>query len=313
MVKRRTAVFIWVIAAVFGISLTAYAEVVDRIVALVNNDIITLRQLNEQTQPYKEKILASQQTDEQKKQLIDRLEKDMLEQLVDATLTKQEAVKYGISVEDSDVDRAIENFKKANNLDDTTLERGLAAEGLTIEDYRAKIKDQILQSMLINRAVRSKIIVTDDDIKAYYEANKDSFSGLKKYRLKNILTRTQDQMNEVVARLKQNADFSTLARQFSIGSNASEGGDLGLFDIDSFSKDIQDALKGLGKGEYTKVLQTGSAYQIIYVDDVVMEGNQTLEEAKDKIREILFRSQGEKQFKEWIAKLKKNAHIKLML
>lgn len=313
MLKRRNTVFILGILLILGVSVNAGAEVVDRIVALVNNDIITLRDLNEATQPYREKIVASQQTDEQKRQLMEKLNQDMLDQLVDTALTKQAAVKYGIHVNESDVDNAIGNFKKQNNLDDAALDRALAAEGLTLEDYRARMRDQILQSMLINRAVRSKIIVTDDDIQAYYDANKAHFSGLKKYHLKNILTRTEDQMKEVVARLDKNGDFSALAKEFSIGSNASEGGDLGLFDIDSFSKDIKDALKGLGKGQRTQVLQTGAAYQIIYVDDIVLEGNQSLDQARDKIRETLYRQQGEKQFKEWMEKLKSDAHIKIML
>jgi len=282
-------------------------------VALVNNDIITLRQLNKATQPYREKIAASQQSEEKKAQLLAQLDKDMLSQLVEQSLTKQAAQKHGIQVDQAEVDQAIENVKKKNNLDDASLEAGLAAEGLTMAGYRAKLKDQITQSMLINRAVRSKVIITDQDIKAYYKANEKRFLGLKKYRLRNILTRTRDQMNEVVARLDKGEDFSAVAKAFSMGSNASQGGDLGLFDIDSFSKEIKDAVTGLEKGQRTQVLQTGSAYQIIYVEDIVMEGSQTLDEAKDKIREILFRQQGEKQFKEWMKTLKKNAHIKVML
>ena len=313
MLNRRNTVFILAALLVLGVSFNVHADIVDRIVALVNNDIITLRELNKATQPYREKIMASQQTDEQKTQLIEKLNKDMLDQLVDTTLTKQAAQQYGINVGKADVDNAIENVKKNNNLDDATLEAGLAAEGLSLEEYRGKIKDQITQSMLINRAVRSKIIVTDDDIKTYYEANQEKFSGLRKYRLRNILTRTEDKMKEVVARLDKNEDFSVLAKEYSIGSNAAEGGDLGLFDIDSFSQDIKDALSGLGKGQRTQMLQTGAAYQIIYVEDIVMEGSKTLDEATNDIKEILFRQQGEKQFKEWMEKLKKNAHIKVML
>jgi peptidyl-prolyl cis-trans isomerase SurA len=313
MLKRRNAVSILGILLVLSVSFNAGAQIVDRIVALVNNDIITLRQLNKATQPYREKIAASQQSEEKKAQLLAQLDKDMLSQLVEQSLTKQAAQKHGIQVDQAEVDQAIENVKKKNNLDDASLEAGLAAEGLTMAGYRAKLKDQITQSMLINRAVRSKVIITDQDIKAYYKANEKRFLGLKKYRLRNILTRTRDQMNEVVARLDKGEDFSAVAKAFSMGSNASQGGDLGLFDIDSFSKEIKDAVTGLEKGQRTQVLQTGSAYQIIYVEDIVMEGSQTLDEAKDKIREILFRQQGEKQFKEWMKTLKKNAHIKVML
>ena len=313
MVKRCNAVVIWGIALVLGLSLNARAEVVDRIVALVNDEIITLRELNDAAQPYVEKVMASQKTDEQKKKITDQIRSEILSKLIDGSLTKQAAVTYGIVVDDTDVDMAIDNFKKAHNLDDEGLEKGLASEGLTLETYRARMKDQILQSRLLTRAVRSKIIVTDEDVKAYYEAHAEQFAGTRKYHLRNILTLTEDKIKEVVAKLKQNEDFSALAKTYSVGSNASEGGDLGIFDIDSVSHEIKDAIAGLGKGEYTGIVKTGTAYQILYVDDIVTEGNLSLEAAGDKIREILYRTQGEKQFKDWIKKLKQNAHIKLML
>jgi len=313
MVKTRQILLITVAVAVMGNFYPLAAEVIDRIVAIVNNDIITLSDLNKSTQGYKNNILSSQNSDARKKELITQLESDMLGQLVENVLTLQEAQKYNIKVLDQDIDNAVENFKKTNNLDDERLKKGLAAEGLTLEDYRNKMKDQIRQSMLVNRAVRSKIIITDEEISAYYNDHKDQFTGIKKFRLQNILIQNEQDIQTVVTQLKDKASFSQLAREYSIGSNASEGGELGLFDISSFSDDIRNAIQDLKKGQFTQVLKTGNAYQIIYVDDIIMEGSQTVEQAKEKIQNILFRAQGEKQFKEWMEALKKNAHIKLML
>ncbi len=313
MVKTRQIILIAAALAVMGNFYPLAAEIIDRIVAIVNNDIITLSDLNKSTQSYRQNIQASQNTDTRKKELIAQLESDMLRQLVENSLTVQEAEKYGIEVTGQDIDHAVENFKKANHLDDEKLERGLAAEGLTLADYRNKIKDQIRQSMVVNRAVRSKIIITDEDVSAYYNDHKDQFTGIQKYRLKNILTQNEQDIQTVLTKLKGKASFSQLAQKYSIGSNASEGGELGVFDISSFSDDIRNAVQGLKKGEFTQVLKTGTAFQIIYVEDIIMEGNQTVEEAKEKIQNILYRAQGEKQFKEWMESLKRNAHIKLML
>ena len=301
-----TLLLIWS-SPVFG------EEIIDRIVAVVNNEIVTLSQLNKATLVYRANIEASQNSQTRKQELISQLETDMLNQLVENSLTVQEAVKYGIEVQDEDVDRAIENFKKSNNLDQDGLERGLAAEGMTLEEYRARMKDQILQSMLVNRAVRSKIVITDDEIKAYYDTHKDVFTGTRKYHLKNIIAQNEEDIKTVQEGLKHKASFAELAKKYSIGSNASQGGELGLFDIASFSEQIRTAVEGLGKGEYTQVMNTGGAFQIIFVEDIVMEGGLTLEQATTKIQDILFRERGEKQFKEWMQSLKKNAHIKLML
>ena len=313
MIKTRQIILMAFAVAVMGNFNPLAAEIIDRIVAIVNNDIITLSELNKSTQSYRQNIEASQNSGARKKELIAQLESDMLGQLVENVLTAQEAQKYGIEVQDRDIDNAVENFKKANNLDDERLKNGLAAEGLTMEDYRKKMSDQIRQSMLINRAVRSKIIITDEDVSAYYNDHKDQFTGIKKFRLKNILTKNEPDIQAVVNKLKDKVSFAELAREYSIGSNASEGGELGLFDISSFSDDIRNAIQGLKKGEFTQVLKTGSAFQIIYVDDIIMEGSQNAEQAAGKIQNILYRAQGEKQFREWMESLKKNAHIKLML
>ncbi len=313
MLKKNNQIIVWTALLFMGVFTLATAEVVDRIVAVVNNEIITLSQLNKATEQYKVNIASSQNSQAQKEELVKQLETDILQQLIDASLTRQEAVKYGIDVDDTDVDRAMDNFKKSNNLDQETLERGLAAEGLTIDDYREKLREQILQSMLVNRAVRSKVIITDSDVQKYYEANIDKFSGVKKYKLRNILTESEDDIQFVEKKLRKKASFAALAKEYSIGSNASEGGNLGVFDINSFSQQIKTALENLKKGEFTSVMRTGKAYQIIYVADILMEGNLTVEQASEKIQEILYQKQAEQQFKEWIHSLKEGAHVKLML
>lgn len=313
MINLRQVLSLAAATAVILNYVPVYAEVVDRIVAIVNNDIITLSELNKAAQPYRQNVEASQNSNARKKELLRQMETDMLNQLVETSLANQEAEKFGIKVTDEDVDRAVENFKQENRLDDEGLERGLAASGMTLADYRKRLKTQIQQSMLVNRAVRSKIIITDEDVQEYYTAHKDQFTGIRKYRLRNILTRTSEDMDLVKAKLKQNVPFQELAEEYSIGSNASEGGALGLFDITSFSEEIRNALEGLEKGGFTPVLQTGGAFQIIYVDDIVLEGSQTVDQAKKQIQDILFREQGQQQYELWIESLKKNAHIKLML
>lgn len=289
------------------------AEVVDRIVAIVNNEIVTLSELNRAVLPYRQKIEVSQNSQERKEQMIAQLEKDMLDQLVEKSLAKQEASKYGIKVTDADVDRAIENFKKTNNLDDQRLELGLANEGLTLEEYREKMKGQIRQSMLVNRAVRSKIIITDEEVTQYYEAHMDEFQGKTKYRLRNIITQSEQEMATVLEKLSSGLAFDDLARVYSVGSNAPDGGELGLFDIASFSDQIREAVQPLKKGEHTPVIQSGNTFQLIYVEEIITEGSSDLDQAREKIRSILYRTQGEKLFRQWMESLKTHAHIKLMI
>lgn len=296
-----------------GICAIASAEVVDRIVAVVNNEIITLSELNKATLPYRQNIDGSQNTSEKKQELIKTLERDVLQQLIDRSLTSQEAAKYNIEVSKEDVDSAINNFMTVKKMDQEELEAALAADGLTLKDYQSKMKKQILQSKLISRAVRSQVIITDADIKTYYDAHVDEFTGVKKYHLRNILMEKQADLAAIEPKIGNPGSFEQLAKEHSIGSNASDGGDLGVFDINNFSEEIKISLQALGKGDHTPVLQVGQGYQIIFVEDILMEGNKTLDQARDQIENILYKEQAEKRFKEWIESLKKQAHIKIML
>ncbi|MCP3943711.1 MAG: parvulin peptidyl-prolyl isomerase [Desulfobacteraceae bacterium] len=313
MIKNTKFSILCLVLIIIGAYSIASAEIVDRIVAVVNNDIITLRQLDKATKPYKLNIEASQNSSEQKKQLIETLEKDVLGQLIDRSLTSQEAVKYNIEVTKKEVDGAINYFMKTNKMDQEGFERSLTAEGISYKDYRAKMRGEILQSMLINRAVRSQVIITDTDIKNYYDAHKEEFSGMKKYHLRNILMENKADLRAVEKKLGKNFSFAQLAKKYSIATNASDGGDLGAFELNSFSENIKNSLQSLGKGDHTPILEAGQGYQILFVENLLMEGNKTLKQASDQIENILYKEKAEKRFSEWMDSLKKHAHIVILL
>lgn len=287
-------------------------EIVDRIVAVVNDDIITLSQLHKAVQPYLKQVSSSQRSEAEKTKMVETIEKEMLQTLIDRTLTRQEAVRRQISVSDEDVDSAIENFKQQNGLDQKGLEQALAADGISMDEYRERVREDMIQSLLINRVVRSRIIVTQADIEAYYHAHPEKFKGDEKYHLRNILTATESDAQQVLSRLDQGLSFSEAARQFSMAPNADEGGDLGVFDINTFNDTIKAAVAPLKQGEYSKVVSTQQGFQIIFVEEIQSAGK-TLDQARDEIQQILYQEQGEEKFSTWIESLKKNAHIKIML
>ena len=314
MLKTWNVLLLGTIILAAGLHVPVQAEVVDRIVAIVNDDIITLSKLNKITKAYRQNIEASQSPDAQKKEMLFQVQKKALQQLVDISLTMQEAKKLGIEITDTDIDAAIANVKKEKNLDDEALEQGLAAEGMTLQDYREQMREKITQSMLINRTVRSKVVITDGEVQAYYDENKADYAGVTKYQLKNIITETESDIREVESKLAgKSMGFSELARNYSIGSNASQGGELGVFEISSFSQEIGEAVQGLEKGQHTEILPAGSAFQIIYVDDIIIEGRKSVEEAKSEIQDILFKGMAKDQFDKWLKSLKESAHSKVML
>ena len=289
------------------------AETLDRIVAVVDSDIITLAQLNKETDKYRKNIESYENSEVKKKALMDELNKKMLESLIDQSLTQQEAKKYNIDVSEMDIDGAIENVKRIKSLSNEALEKAIAQEGLTVKEYRETIKKQILQSRLINFAVKSKVVITDAEIRKQYDANAEKYTVNRKYHLKNILMNDRAKMDAIKIKLDNKEDFSELAKQYSMASNASDGGDLGVFDSTSFSAGIKDGIALLKKGEHTEVIQTAQGFQIFYAEDIEQGSTKTFEQARDEIHEALYQEQVKEKFDTWLESLKKKAHIKILL
>ncbi|MBT4874092.1 MAG: parvulin peptidyl-prolyl isomerase, partial [Desulfobacula sp.] len=262
---------------------------------------------------YIKNIDSSGYSGEKRKEAVKQINNKILMAMVDRSLTQQEAQKYQISVSDTEIDNALENVKNARSLSQKEFLNALTNQGVTLKEYRESIEKQILQSKLINHAVKSKVIITESEIKNYYDTNAQKYSGKKKYRLRNILMNNEDRIKEIKKKLDAKIDFPALAKQYSLSPNASDGGDLGLFDISNFSENIKEIISGLNTGEYSNAISTSQGFQIFYVEDIVLDGNKSYEQARDEIHEILYNEQVEKKFKTWLESLKKNAHIKIML
>jgi len=313
MRKKINGVIFSLVLIGFGFCGSISAEVIDRIVAIVNNDIVTLVQLSKETAPYIKNIESSGSSEEKKNEAVKQINNKILMAMVDRSLTQQEAQKYRITVSDTEIENALENVKKERSFSQEDFEDALKKEGRTIKGYREDVRKQILQSKLINHAVKSKVVITESEIKKYYDSNAKKYSGQKKYHLRNILMDNEDELKQIRKKLDAKEDFSGLAKKHSLLPNASEGGNLGLFDINNFAENIKEIISGLNKGDYSNVISTTQGFQIFYVEDIVLDGNKTYEQAHDEIQEILYSEQVKKKFETWIESLKENAHIKIML
>ncbi len=295
------------------LSYSVSAEVIDKIVAIVDNDIITLVELNKETSAYKNKIETGAYSDNEKLKMIQEVNTKVLNALIDNSLTNQEAVKYRLSVSDKAVDNAVENMMASRSMSLEQLEKALDNDGLTLTEYRKNIKKQILRTKLVNHAVKSKVVILESDIEIYYNNHKEKYSGHKKYYLRNILINKEDKIQEIRSQLDDKKDFKGLAKQYSIAPNAKDGGDLGLFDIQNFPDNIKTEIVKLKKGQFTDIITTPQGFQIFYIEDIVLKGGKTYDQARDEIYKILYNAQAEKKFKTWLESLKQNAHIEIML
>lgn len=308
----------------FSIPKDGRAEIVDRIVAVVNDDIVTLFELNRSFKPYAERIRQSGFTSEKEQKMLYKVREDILNQLIDQKIEDQEIKLSNITISEKEIDETIERIKGSNFYTDEDLRAALAKEGITLEKFRQRLKEQMLRTKLVRIKVKSKIVITNKDIKSYYENNRDKYGGMKKYYLRNIIMKVplladekekleiQTRMDSVLEKLMAGESFETLAMTYSESSMAAKGGDLGWFELDNLSPQLQNAIKGMTAGEYTPVLDTDQGYQIFFVEDVVTTPGKPLEEVSPEIERILFNEIVDKKFQSWIEDLRRQSHIKII-
>ena len=330
MMKRRSVpstlltLFIGLASVIWGTQ-TVHAEVVDRVVAVVNNDCIALSELNERIEPFLRKLREANYPPETERQMAFQLRKDVLDRMIDEKLTAQEAEKAKVKVNDSEVDAQIERIKSQHFLTDEDLRNSLAEEGLTLEEYRERLRAQILQATLVNIEVKSKVAITDKDIQEYYEEHKDSFEETRKYHLRTILIKvpvsagSEDKekaramMESIVRALYSGAPFDELARQYSEDASAADGGDLGEFIFSELSDEVQDAVRDLSKGDISHILEAPEGYRILMVQDIEKKPGKSVEEAKAEIQEKLYQEVVEKEYEAWLKRLRDRSDVKITM
>jgi len=304
---------------------TQSAKIVDRIVAVVNDDIISLRELNQAVKPYSDKIKVLNYSSEKKQEMLFKVREDFLDQLINRKLTSQKIKRSKISVSEKEIDLALERIKKTSLLTDEELRKALSQEGLSMDEYRENLKEQLLRTRLVNLEVRSKIIITEEDINSYYKKNYDKYKGERKYHLRNIVMRIPrfagdadkkkvfERMEELLEQLDEGESFADLARAHSEALvAASEGGDLGMFKIETLSPQLQDAIKELQPGEYTSILETDQGYQIFFIQNILETPVKLLKEVLPEIQEQLFNKIINEKYRTWLEELRKKSHIKII-
>lgn len=321
--KSVKAVLMGVTAAVF-MSLSAQASVADRIVAVVNDEVITLSELNGAFDPYREKLEAAYQGQEREKALTEARE-TLLNRMIDALLMQQESRKTGIVVREEEVTEAIKDLLAKRNISQEDLLKGLAQEGTTLEAYRKEIRDQLMRIKLIRRDIKSKVAVTDEEIGEYYRKHREEYEGKESVRIKQILLplpKEEDQAvreklradaGEIHRRLMNGESFDQLSAKYSEGPAAATGGDIGYVERGMIIHEVEDVAFKLPLQQISGVIESSVGFHIVQVIDRRGAGIKGIESVREEIREKIDREKMEKKFEEWLEALRKKSNIGIKL
>ncbi|MDL2286735.1 peptidyl-prolyl cis-trans isomerase [Desulfococcaceae bacterium OttesenSCG-928-F15] len=304
--------------------LFAEKEIIDRILVIVDERIITQSALEEAFAPMKERIEASEYSADEKKAIIQRYRSETLKQLIDQTITDIAVEKAEIRVSDQEIEDAVTQTRMNYNLSLEEFEEALAGEGLTLELYKNQIRNQMLRSRLVNYEIRSKIVITDEDVEAFYKAHPERYLMQRRYHLARIFIpymaeMTEEQQNaqnrkmeQVVIGLQAGEDFALLADRENPPGISGNGGELGWFDEKSLSPAIANALAPLGPGGVSDVLQSSQGLQIFKILEIAPQAQRPLEEVADEISEELYTTEVNSRLEKWLTDLRDKVHIRIL-
>lgn len=303
----------------------ASAAVIDRIVAVVNDDIITLSELQEENLPLINQIKESYGGEERRRRIQD-VEKQTLDLLVEKKLMLLDAKKESLTVTPADVNAAIEEIKRNNKITtDEELRQGLTKEHLTYETFRKRLEEQLIILRISTRKVKAKVIITDEDIKKYYQDHPAEFEITPEYKIRLIYfklgmtatdeeaKKTQDRAQEILNKLRAGADFGDLAKLYSDDVTAAVGGDLGYVKAKDMVSELEKACQRLEKGKVSDIIKTSKGLHILKLEDKRPAGVKPLTEVSSSVKETLTEKIYEQKHNEWIKDLRSKAYIEIKL
>ncbi len=214
-----------------------------------------------------------------------------LERLTFTVIADAEVKTRGLSVSDDELnaefDTQYANFLQTQNLTEESLSSLLAAQGMTLDQFkqggRDSIKSQLLM-MKLQTAVAGPVDLTEDEIQAYWDKNKANYETSEQLRASHILVKTEDEAKAVLAEIEAGGDFATLAKEKSTDTGtASKGGDLGWFGAGTMVKEFEDAAFALQVGQHSGIVQTQYGYHIILLTDRKPATKPELADVRDKV------------------------------
>lgn len=301
--------------------LFANAELVDRIVAIVNSEIITQSDLKSFTK----KLGQSGMVDDlllfgQPASSLANDKQEQMNYLINERLLESEIRRLNLSVTIEKVEQEIRDIAKRNKVSRNDLVEAIKGQGISISEYQDFIKTRIERQSLIEAEVSSKIRVADEDVLAQYiRLHPGSSSGSFEYTLGHILLnpkkggveKAQERAEEALKKLRAGESFDVVAEQYSEDQNFTAGGLLGTFRAGEFSKELEAAVQNLNIGEFSGITKSRAGIHILKVLGKKVITDPAYEKDRERIRAEIFEKAFQKNFKSWLEMKREEAFVRV--
>jgi peptidyl-prolyl cis-trans isomerase SurA len=303
--------FLLVVPSVL-LAASARGEIIEKIVAKVNGDIITLSEF--QGRQIQEAQAARIPPDRVQGYLRDNNAR-ILQEAIDDMLLVQRAQDTGLKM--PPVDQYIEDIKKENKItSEEQFQEQLAREGMTLEELKRNMGRNILRRQILSRDLESKMMVTDSEAKADYDVRKEEYSKPATVQLQEILVKgenAQARAAELLTKARAGEDFGDLARSYSAAASKATGGELGNLARGDMNSDLEKVAFALPAGAISDPIPSGEGFRILKVEAKTEATVTPFDEVKETIRKSLGEARMNKELVGYIANLREKAIINVMV
>jgi peptidyl-prolyl cis-trans isomerase SurA len=312
MIRLATTAFVLVLTAS-----SARADVIERVVATVNNEAIFLSDLRKRAVPFLPQVAEAATETERMSRLKD-LYDELLNYLIDEQLVRQLATSSGIRVTDADVDSAIENLRLQNNMTEEQFQEALDAQGFTKTQYRRDLKRQLTRLKVVNERVRSRVNVTEEEVRARYEERARGEGNEVRFRVSHLVVPVDEGASAIqVAAKRQEAVSlreSLTPENFNQTALEMGGGDLGWITRGDLPEDLERALLPLDAGEISDPVRGAKGFHIFFLQDrQVGTDFPTYDEMKQELFREMLDAAMIRQEKIFLDEIRRKAVINRML
>ncbi len=318
MLKRFALILPGLFIALFS---SQASSIFEEIVARVNSDVITKSEYDKNHELIKQQLQKNLKGDEYR-QMVDKYEKEILRNMIDEALLVQKANELSLTA-DTAIIKTLDDIRRDNNLPDLeALDKLMIQQGVDPVEFKENLKKNNLRDQVMGREVYSRLSVTGEEISKYYEEHKQEFDRPEQVAISEILISTEgkDQAlipsleaktQEALKKARSGEKFDELAKKYSDGPTAKDGGELGFFPRGKMMKELEDTAFKLRRGQVSDIIRTKFGFVIIRVDEKYAAGIQKLETVSEEIHRILAQQKAQPAIQEYMKKLRSQAFIEV--
>ena len=318
----RRITFALLFSCLFLLPAGAQAKVINAIAAIVNDDIITMYDVIREAQPALREAEKKAPLDDNARS---KIRQSLLDQLIEKKLAEQKIRELNIKIGDDEIRQAIDDVKRQNKIDSQeAFKAALANQGLTFDQYRAQLQEQLEKLRLVSMEVRSKIQVSESEMREYYKANLAKYSEEESFHARHIFFRISEKAPAeeikramtsallVLAESKSGKDFVELAKSYSEDPAArKDGGDLGIFKKGDMLPELEKTILAMKPGEVSELVVTPAGFHIIKLEERIKGKVKPFESVKTEIEDAIYRKKSEERFNQWAKELRSKASVEL--